>query len=363
MAGFQCHLALPRSPPTRHTPRRMSSVADSFGRPLRSLRISVTDRCNLRCAYCMPEEHYVWLPRSDILDFEEIATLVDCFTACGVDRVRLTGGEPLLRHDLPALVRLLAAKPALRDLALTTNGVLLAEHAAALRAAGLHRVTVSLDSLHRDRFRALTRRDSLEQVLEGIRAADAAGFRPLKIDTVAMRGVNDDELADVIDFARPLGAEVRFIEYMDVGGATHWSAAKVLSRDAILADLSRHYGPIEPLVEETSAPADRYRLPDGTVFGIIASTTAPFCRTCDRARLTADGMWYLCLYARLGTDLRAALRGGASRADLIAMIAARWGARDDRGAERRLVERDRAALMPADELRRDPHLEMHTRGG
>ncbi len=341
----------------------MPTVADTAGRPLRSLRISVTDRCNLRCAYCMPEEHYVWLPRRDILEFEEIVTLVDCFAACGVDRVRLTGGEPLLRHDLPTLVRLLADRPALRDLAATTNGILLAEHATALRAAGLHRLTVSLDTLRPDRFRALTRRDGLAQVREGIRAAAAAGFRPLKIDTVAMRGVNDDELADLIEFARPLGAEVRFIEYMDVGGATNWSAEKVVARDAILADLSRRYGAIEPLREESSAPADRYRLSDGTVFGIIASTTAPFCHTCDRARLTADGMWYLCLYARIGTDLRAALRGGASRDALVDLIAARWGRRDDRGAEERLTERHRGALVPANELRDDPHLEMHTRGG
>jgi len=341
----------------------MPPVADRFGRPMRNLRISVTDRCNLRCAYCMPEEHYVWLPRGDILSFEEIATLVDCFTDLGVDKVRLTGGEPLLRHDLPTLVRLLAAKPALRDLALTTNGILLADHAAALKAAGLHRLTVSLDTLRPERFRALTRRDGLAQVLAGLRAADAAGFRPLKLDTVAMRGVNDDELADLIELARPLGAEVRFIEYMDVGGATHWSAQKVYPRDAILADLARRYGPIEPLREESSAPAERYRLPDGTRFGIIASTTAPFCRSCDRARLTADGMWYLCLYARLGTDLRAALRGGATRDELTALLAGGWRARDDRGAERRLAERHRAPLIPADELRRDPHLEMHTRGG
>ncbi len=339
------------------------SATDTFGRPLRSLRVSVTDRCNLRCAYCMPEEHYAWLPRADILSFEEIAALVDAFTDAGVDRVRLTGGEPLLRHGLPALVRLLAAKPALRDLALTTNGILLAEQAEALRAAGLHRITVSLDTLHADRFRTLTRRDALPQVLAGIRAADAAGFRPLKIDTVAMRGVNDDELADLIEFARPLGAEVRFIEYMDVGGATHWSPERVYARDAMLADLARRYGAIEPLREESSAPAARYRLPDGTIFGIIASTTAPFCRRCDRARLTADGMWFLCLYARLGIDLRAALRGGASRATLADRITAGWGARRDRGAEERLAERARAPLAAPGELRRDPHLEMHTRGG
>lgn len=341
----------------------MPSVADRHGRPMRNLRISVTDRCNLRCAYCMPEEHYAWLPRRDILSFEEIAALVDAFTDVGVDRVRLTGGEPLLRHDLAHLVRQLAAKPALRDLALTSNGVLLGEHAAALKAAGLHRLTVSLDTLRPERFQQLTRRESLPQVLEGVRAADAAGFRPLKIDTVAMRGVNDDELADLIEFARPFGAEVRFIEYMDVGGATHWQWDKVYARAAILADLTKRYGAIEPLREESSAPADRFRLRDGTVFGIISSTTQPFCRSCDRARLTADGMWYLCLYARLGTDLRARLRAGASRQELAAFIAGIWGARGDRGAEERLAARDRAALMPVEELRRDPHLEMHTRGG
>ncbi|MGD9763817.1 MAG: GTP 3',8-cyclase MoaA [Candidatus Binatia bacterium] len=341
----------------------MPTVTDTHGRPLKNLRISVTDRCNLRCAYCMPEESYVWLPRSDILHFEEISTLVDCFTDLGVDRVRLTGGEPLLRHGLPNLVSLLVAKPALRDIALTTNGVLLAGQAAPLKAAGLHRVTVSLDTLRPDRFRALTRRETLPQVLEGIAAANAAGFRPLKIDTVVMRGVNEDETADLIEFARPYGAEVRFIEYMDVGGATQWSFEKVYSRDAMLADLTHRYGAIEPLREDSSAPADRYRLPDGTIFGIISSTTAPFCRSCDRARLTADGMWYLCLYARIGTDLRRALRGGASREELKALIAGRWTQRTDRGAERRLAERDRAPLARQSELRDDPHLEMHTRGG
>jgi cyclic pyranopterin phosphate synthase len=340
----------------------MSTTLDSVGRPLRNLRISVTDRCNLRCQYCMPEEHYGWLPRSDILDFEEIAVLVDCFTELGVDRVRLTGGEPLLRHDLPTLIRLLAGKPALRDIALTSNGILLGEQAPSLAAAGLHRLTVSLDTLRDDRFLRLTRRDSLSQVLRGIDAAAATGL-PLKLDAVIMRGTNEDELGDLIEYGKTVSAEVRFIEYMDVGGATHWSAERVYSRAAMLADLTRRYGPIETLREETSAPADRFRLPDGTVFGVISSTTEPFCRSCDRARLTADGMWYLCLYARIGTDLRRALRSGASKAELVALIGARWNVRNDRGAEERLASRDRAALLPASELRQDPHLEMHTRGG
>lgn len=338
-------------------------LGDRWGRVLRNLRISVTDRCNLRCAYCMPEEEYLWLPREEILHFEEIDRLVDVFTALGVDKVRLTGGEPLLRRDLPRLIRMLAAKPALRDLAITTNGVLLAEQAPALKAAGLHRVTVSLDTLHPDRFTLLTRRTTHAQVLEGLAAAPRAGFAGTKIDTVVMRGVNDDELADLIEYGRRVPAEVRFIEYMDVGGATRWSMDKVVSRREILEQLTRRYGAIEPIVEASTAPADRYRLPDGTVFGIIASTTAPFCADCDRSRLTADGLWYLCLYAQQGTDLRAPLRAGASADELAALITGHWEARRDRGAEDRLALRERAPLLEIARLKRDPHLEMHTRGG
>lgn len=337
-------------------------VQDVFRRPLRNLRLSVTDRCNLRCSYCMPEKEYVWLPREDILHFEEIDQLVDVFLDLGVEKVRLTGGEPLLRRDLPHLVARLAARPRIRDLAMTTNGVLLADQAAALREAGLHRVTVSLDTLRPDRFRALARSDELDRVIAGITAA-ATLFGGLKIDTVAIRGVNDDELVDLIEFGRRFGAEVRFIEYMDVGGATHWSMDRVVSRAAILASLASHYGPIAPHGEPSSAPADRYLLPDGTVFGIISSTTQPFCRDCDRSRLTADGMWYLCLYAACGIDLRTPLRSGASRSELTDLIRSGWEQRRDRGAEERLAGRDRTPLIPLETLRRDPHLEMHTRGG
>jgi cyclic pyranopterin phosphate synthase len=336
---------------------------DTHGRPLRNLRVSVTDRCNLRCAYCMPEEDYVWLPREAILHFEEISRLVDVFIGLGVDKVRLTGGEPLLRRDVPALIRLLAAKPALRDLAITTNGVLLAEQAPALRAAGLHRVTVSLDTLQPARFAALTRRTTHARVLEGIRSVPRAGFAGTKLDTVVMRGVNDDELADLIEFGRTVPAEVRFIEYMDVGGATRWSMDQVVSRAEMLERLARRYGGVEPIAEESTAPADRYRLPDGTVFGVIASTTAPFCADCDRSRLTADGMWYLCLYALAGIDLRAPLRAGASDEELAATITGRWRSRTDRGAEQRLALRDRSPLLQIGGLKQDPHLEMHTRGG
>ncbi len=338
-------------------------VLDTFGRRLRNLRISVTDRCNLRCEYCMPEEDYVWLPREEILHFEEIGVLADVFLDLGVDKVRLTGGEPLLRRDLPALIRPLAAKPRIKDLAVTTNGVLLAAQARALKDAGLHRVTVSLDTLRPDRFTALTRRATHAQVLEGIAAVPRAGFTGTKLDTVVMRGVNDDELIDLIEFGKRIPAEVRFIEYMDVGGATRWSMDRVVSRQEMLQVLVRHYGHIEPVIEETSAPADRYRLSDGTTFGIISSTTAPFCADCDRSRLTADGMWYLCLYALAGTDLRGPLRRGASTAELKGLITGRWSARDDRGAEQRLAMRERTPLIQVGRLKQDPHLEMHTRGG
>jgi cyclic pyranopterin phosphate synthase len=338
-------------------------VHDTFQRSLRNLRISVTDRCNLRCAYCMPEEDYVWLPREQILHFEEVSALADIFMDLGVEKIRLTGGEPLLRRDLGALIRLVAAKPRLRDLAITTNGVLLAEQAGSLKEAGLGRVTVSLDTLRPDRFTALTRRANHAQVLAGIAAVHAAGFAGTKLDTVVMRGVNDDELTDLIEYGKGVPAEIRFIEYMDVGGATRWSMDQVVSRAEMLEVLGRRYGRIEPVVEESSAPADRYALPDGTVFGIISSTTEPFCASCDRSRLTADGMWYLCLYAQRGIDLRGPLRQGASRDELKALIVDAWKRRADRGAEQRLRLRDRTPLVQIGRLREDPHLEMHTRGG
>jgi cyclic pyranopterin phosphate synthase len=310
----------------------------------------------------MPETEYQWLPKADLLNFEEASGLVDVFISQGVNKVRLTGGEPLLRRDLSALVAMLSEKPALEDLALTSNGILLADQIDDLKAAGLKRVTVSLDTLRPDRFIALTRADELARVKAGIDAASRV-FGRLKLDAVVIKGVNDDELVELIEYGRTVNAEVRFIEYMDVGGATQWSSANVLSRQEMLEILARHYGTVEPLVEDSSAPADRFTLPDGTVFGIISSTTEPFCETCDRSRLTADGMWYLCLYATRGIDLRGALRGGASAAQLAEIIRQGWSGRDDRGAEDRLALRDRQAFVPIRALKRDPHLEMHTRGG
>lgn len=338
------------------------SVVDRLDRPLRSLRVSVTDRCNLRCQYCMPEAEYAWLPRENLLSFEEILRLVDVFVGLGVDKIRLTGGEPLLRRGLPGLVARLAEKGGLADLALTTNGILLADQAAELKAAGLRRVTVSLDTLQADRFTALTRLTLHPRVLEGLAAA-ARLFEGLKIDTVVMRGVNDDEIVPLVEYAAERRAEVRFIEYMDVGGATRWSADKVVPRVEILSRLEAQYGALEPIQESTWAPADRYRLPDGRVVGIIASTTTPFCRTCDRARLTADGMWFTCLYAAEGVDLRGPLRAGAAPEELAGRIAGTWRARSDRGAELRAEQRERRIYIPASALKTDPHLEMHTRGG
>ena len=337
-------------------------LLDTLQRPLRNLRLSVTDRCNLRCQYCMPERDYVWLPQPDLLSFEEVVRLARLFTGLGVDKIRLTGGEPLLRRDLDVLVRMLAALPGLRELAMTTNGVLLADHADALRRAGLQRVTVSLDTLDAATFRLLARRDGLPQVLAGIAAARAAGFTDVKLDAVVVAGINDRELPALVDYARSVGAEIRFIEYMDVGGATQWRPDAVVSRARMLEILQNHFGPARALPRD-SAPAERFVLPDGTTFGIIASTTAPFCATCDRSRLTADGIWFRCLYARDGTDLRALLRSGNQDAAIAATLAAAWQQRKDRGAEERLQAADRRPLAAAGELRASPHLEMHTRGG
>ena len=342
------------------TPR---SLLDTRGRPLSNLRLSVTDRCNLRCAYCMPEREYAWLERKDLLSFEELSALADVFLSLGVDKLRLTGGEPLLRRDLEVLIALLASRPGLRELALTTNGVLLAGRSAALRRAGLMRITVSLDTLRPDVFRELTRRDDLAAVQAGIEDACAAGFESVKLDTVMMRGTNEGELVELLEYARERAAELRFIEYMDVGGATRWTPERVLPAAELLHRLEQHYGRPEPLPGRGSAPAQRYRLPDGLEFGVIASTTQPFCGSCDRSRLTADGMWFLCLYAGLGIDLRGLLRSGATPQQLAERLSVGWRARSDRGAEERLDAEVRTALAGPELLRGNPHMEMHTRGG
>lgn len=336
---------------------------DRLGRPLRQLRLSVTDRCDLRCRYCMPEADYTWLPPEAILRFEEISTIVDGFTGLGTRKIRLTGGEPLLRRGLPELVRILAAKPGVEDLSMTTNGVRLRDHAESLIAAGLDRFTVSLDTLRSGRFRRLTGRDELDRVIAGLETVSRAGTGRLKINMVVIRGINEDEVADMVRFGSGLGAEVRLIEYMDVGGATQWLLRRVVPADEILRGLEAAEGPAEPIDAEAASPARRYRLSDGTEFGLIASVTAPFCRDCDRCRLTADGRMYLCLYADDGPDLRAMVRRGETADAMAAAIAKFWENRTDRGAEARLAVADRGPLYAIGRLRGDPHLEMHTRGG
>ncbi|CAM4192985.1 Cyclic pyranopterin monophosphate synthase 1 [Mycobacterium basiliense] len=344
-------------------------VRDIFRRPLTDLRLSVIDQCNLRCQYCMPQEHYKWLPKRDLLTCDEIDRIVDVFAEAGVRKVRITGGEPLIRPDLAEIVEVLARKlmgPAdLSDIAITTNGVLLADRIEELKAAGLCRVTVSFDTLRPDRFEALSRRrpSTHAKIVAGIRSVFAAGFSNTKLDTVVIRHVNDDELRDLIEFGKTVAAEVRFIEYMDVGGATNWSSAMVVPKAEMLATLERHYGAIQPLPKLDSAPANQFSLPDGTIFGIVASTTDPFCATCDRSRLTADGIWLHCLYALNGINLRDPLRAGATHSELLAIISEGWKRRADRGAENRLAQQERGVFLPVSSLQRDPHLEMHTRGG
>jgi cyclic pyranopterin phosphate synthase len=312
----------------------------------------------------MPEEKYTWLPKASILSFEEIVRFVGIARGSGVEKVRITGGEPLLRHGLPKLVEMLSQDFAGVDLALTTNAVLLARHAADLKEAGLGRITVSLDTLQEQRFQQFARSSKLADVTSGIEALRREGFAGSKMNAVIVRGFNDDEVADLLEFATSRGIELRYIEYMDVGGATEWSWDKVVSRDEILEALTARYGVIEPMAAaDPSAPAQRYRLPDGRTFGIVASTTAPFCGTCDRTRLTADGMFYLCLYADQGLDLRKPLREGASDDEIAAAVAERWRQRLDRGAEERIATHARGTLYQVASLRADPHREMHTRGG
>jgi cyclic pyranopterin phosphate synthase len=341
----------------------VTPVRDQFARPLGSLRLSVTDRCNMRCRYCMPEAEYAWLPRASLLTFEELTRVTRIFASLGVHKVRLTGGEPLLRHALPDLVRELARVPGVDEIALTTNALLLRRFAGELREAGLHRVTVSLDTLRPERALAFSRTVHHADTIDGVRAAREAGFTGTKLNTVVIRGFNDDELSGLLEFGREHGAETRFIEYMDVGGATQWSMDDVVSREQMLALISRRYGPVEALHDGGPAPAERFRLANGLTFGIIASTTAPFCRSCDRSRVTADGTWLLCLYADDGIDLREPLRSNTTDSDIAGLIRARWQQRTDRGAEARLAAPARGALYQVEGLRADPRREMHTRGG
>jgi cyclic pyranopterin phosphate synthase len=317
---------------------------DTLGRPVRDLRVSVTDRCNFRCRYCMPREifgaDYQFLPREDLLTFEEITRLAGIFTGIGVRKVRLTGGEPLLRHDLERLVAMLAAVPGIDDLTMTTNGALLARHAAGLAAAGLHRVTVSLDSLDNATFTAGN--DSpvpVAQVLAGIDAAAAAGLTPVKVNVVVRRGVNDGEVAALARHFKGTGHIVRYIEYMDVGHSNGWRLEHVVPAAEVVAAVDAEM-PLEAVgANYPGEVARRFRFRDGSgEIGVVASVTLPFCGDCTRARLSADGKVFTCLFATAGHDLRALLRGGAIDEEIAAALTAIWQARTDRYSEVRSAD-------------------------
>ncbi len=297
----------------------MAELVDRFGRIHTDLRISVTDRCNFRCQYCMPSEGMVWLDRSDVLTFEEIERVARLLVErAGVGSIRLTGGEPTVRASLPVLIEKLAALDV--DLSMTTNGATLSRHAADYRAAGLRRLNISLDTLDPDRFVQLTRRNELERVLAGVDAAVAVGFDPVKVNAVLMRGINDDEIIRFLEMGRSKGVIVRFIEFMPLDAQGEWSSDRVVSYEEILTTVSRHFD-FQP-ISRGSSPAERFRYTDGSgEFGVIASVTEPFCESCDRIRLTAEGQIRNCLFALDHVDLRVLLRGGASDEEILAAVA------------------------------------------
>jgi GTP 3',8-cyclase len=317
---------------------------DALGRPLHDLRISVTDRCNFRCIYCMPKEvfgrDHAFLPRAELLTFEEMTRLVGVFAGLGVTKVRLTGGEPLVRRDLESLVEMLAAIEGVDDLTLTTNGALLAGRADALRAAGLDRVTVSLDALDDATFQRLNDVSfSVARVLEAIEAAGRAGLGPVKINAVIKRGVNEHAVLDLARHFRGSGHVLRFIEYMDVGHSNGWRLEDVVPAAEILRTIDAEW-PLEPVSSTYRGEvARRYRYRDGAgEVGLIASVTQPFCGDCTRARLTADGRLVTCLFATRGHDLRGLLRGGAADDEIDAFLRGIWQARNDRYSEIRSAE-------------------------
>ncbi len=307
-------------------------TSDKFNRPMRDLRISVTDRCNFRCTYCMPFDEYTWIERNQVLSFEEITRLTQIFVGFGVEKIRLTGGEPLVRRDLHRLVQNLHnISYATLDITLTTNGALLAEQAPALYQAGLRRINVSLDTLREDRFREMTQRGDLHDVLAGIQAAKQIGINPIKLNAVVIRGTNDDEIIDLVRYARDNGFEMRFIEYMDVGNANGWTLERTVTKREILDTVHSAFPVREIGRANGSAPAVDYEFLDGAgEIGIIGSVTEPFCSTCTRVRLTADGRLVTCLISETGFDLKAMVRGGSSDEEIANAIGGIWTSRADR---------------------------------
>jgi len=306
-------------------------LTDSFNRPVKDLRISVTDRCNFRCTYCMPLDEYEWINKKEILTFEEIARIARLFIERGVEKIRLTGGEPLVRQDLHLLIEKLAKLEGLQDLCLTTNGALLANQVSALAGAGLKRVNVSIDTLDSEKFKRMTKRGDLDKVLEGIFAAKSAGLAPIKLNAVVERGVNDDDILPLVEFCRANGFAMRFIEYMDVGNSNNWTSAKLVAKKQIIETIHSRYPLREIGRDQGSAPSVDYEFIDGQGdVGVIASVTEPFCASCTRSRITADGKLVTCLFSHLGHDLKAKLRGGATDEELGDFIARIWSGRTDR---------------------------------
>ena len=322
-------------------------VSDALGRSLKDLRISVTDRCNFRCSYCMPLDRYEWIDRREILTFEEIARLASLFVSLGVEEIRLTGGEPLLRHNLEFLVRQISQIKGLKDLSLTTNAYFLKEQAEGLAKAGLNRINVSLDTINPEKFKLMTRSDEPGRVLSGLKEAAGCGLQPIKINSVIQRGVNDEDIPELVAFARENGYQIRFIEYMDVGNSNNWVSDKMVPKGEILETIRRLFPLEEGARKEDSAPSVDYRFRDGAGnIGVIASITEPFCEGCTRARLTADGKLVLCLFSDKGFDLKHLIRRGATDADLIEAISGEWRARRDRYSEERLEAMNSGEYKP-----------------
>jgi len=335
------------------------TIHDTLNRPLRDLRISVTDRCNYRCNYCMPHDEYLWIEREELLSFEEIERLAGIFVRLGVTKLRITGGEPLVRRSLEDLVGRLVAIDGVKDISLTTNASLLKSKARALRTAGLARLNVSLDTLRQDRFKAMTQRGDLAEVLEGIEAARLAGLTPIKINTVVIKGTNDDEILDMVEYGRANGFEIRFIEYMDVGNSNNWSMGSTVTKAHILETIRTRYGLEEVGRPDGHAPAEEFRFTDGSgTLGIIGSVTEPFCSSCSRGRMTADGRFVTCLFSETGFDLRPLVRGGASDDEIVATIRDVWNGRTDRYSDLRREAIESGRPMPATRK-----IEMITLGG
>jgi cyclic pyranopterin phosphate synthase len=335
-------------------------LLDTYKRPVRDLRISVTDRCNFRCSYCMPLDKYEWIDKKEILTFEEITRLATLFVRLGVEKIRLTGGEPLVRRNLDRLVGKLSGIQGLKDLCLTTNGALLADNVQSLKEAGLRRINVSLDSLDCDKFRRITKRGDLGKVLEGIFAAKSHGLHPIKLNAVIERGVNDDDILPLVEFSREHGFAMRFIEYMDVGNANNWTSEKLVSKKEMIAEIHSRYPLREVGRAQGSAPSVDYEFVDGRGdIGVIASVTEPFCSSCTRARITADGKIVTCLFSERGHDVKTLLRNGASDEEILKLLGSIWMRRTDRYSLDRLEALRASSYDP----KRHKKIEMISLGG